>query len=115
MHTNFICWHSEYVALCGRTDLMGFHSTEPIDQGSQPALCLASGLLILIQHSAPVFLVLRLLYPWRWRSGAHILALTVTVLSGADCPYLLFWDFDVDFAPLPLLTDILEVLQEASN
>lgn len=39
----------------------------------------------------------------------------VTVLSGVDCPYLLFWDFDMDFAPLPLLLDILGVLQEASN
>lgn len=45
----------------------------------------------------------------------HILSLMVTVLSGADCPYLLFWDLDMDFAPLPLLIDILEVLQEASN
>lgn len=95
---------------------MGFHSTEPIDQGSQPALRLASsGLFILIQHSATVFMVFRLLYLQRWRSGAHILSLMVTVLSDVDCPYLLFWDFDMDFAPLPLLLDILGVLQEASN
>lgn len=45
----------------------------------------------------------------------HILSLMVTLLSGVDCPYLLFWDLDMDFAPLPLLIDILEVLQKLAT